>query len=103
MIADCPRMLCPLSHSVKRSQTGSTELLGRYGSVFPRAFGTMKWELEKILSPLLYPPPLMGEGEPACRQAGVGVKKGDACWRMKWELKKILSLPIGDEKKDLKV
>jgi hypothetical protein len=55
-------MLCPQSHSVKRSQTGSTELLGRYGSVFPRTFGTMKWELEKILS-----------------------------------------LPIGDEKKDLKV
>jgi hypothetical protein len=23
----------------------------------------MKWELEKILSPPLYPPPLMGEGE----------------------------------------
>jgi hypothetical protein len=33
----------------------------------------------------------------------VGVKKGDTCRRMKWELKKVLSLPIGDEKKDLKV
>jgi hypothetical protein len=43
-------MLCPQSHSVKLSQTGSTELLGRYGPVFQRAFGTMKWESEKILS-----------------------------------------------------